>query len=396
MTIGSKKGEYHDEISAWLIGRLSPNHSRINLTSSFEQKFDKDAPALAWWLFEGKKYPNLSGSMKDNFERINRWVHIFFKLPHQVETLATLPVGEIDWLATSTMAQIESQKRYRTKLGGSTPSRDELRCIIAWSGWINKLWNNYCHLLKLPYQRDPICNLPTNLPINSDIKSNILKMAAIASRSRWPIFRNVITPSFKVLLGEDRLNSVPLPNNYDTLFELLTLVRVLKALYRNPKYIQWLDNFSSSNQGSIPGIKFYFQPTLDVRSGMAEGDFPAGLSTALRQQCAIGLPRRLDAAILFDESINGYDGIIIEAKSGERKFRSCIFQLASYRSAIRSIRSGKFVLLGITEYSKDPFLIDELVDHIKNAPSTEDLWLFLPAESIDTVMNLVFKPLDHT
>ena len=89
----------------------------------------------------------------------------------------------------------------------------------------------------------------------------------------------------------------------------------------------------------------------------------------------------------------GFDGLIVEAKSGSQQYGQAVAQLRTYRSARQRRPGSRYLLLGIVERPNDPELThDELAGFIAAGPSAEDLWLFSGADGIERTLMAVFGP----
>jgi hypothetical protein len=61
----------------------------------------------------------------------------------------------------------------------------------------------------------------------------------------------------------------------------------------------------------------------------------------------VGIPRIVDIAFDFPEPINGFDGIIVETKSGTQQYRDTVAQLRTYRAARRRQPHTRYLIWGI-------------------------------------------------
>ena len=107
----------------------------------------------------------------------------------------------------------------------------------------------------------------------------------------------------------------------------------------------------------------------------------------------VSIPKYIDLAFDFRVPRAGFDGLIVEAKSGSQQYGQAVAQLRTYRSARQRRPGSRYLILGIVESPNDPELTrDELAGFIAAAPGAEDLWVFTGAGAIESTLMAVFGP----
>jgi hypothetical protein len=206
----------------------------------------------------------------------------------------------------------------------------------------------------------------------------------VATRSRWPLLRNVVAETLRASFEPQLVNQLPLPADPATLFEMLCLVRVLKSLEPEPEVIRWLDVDAGGNTIRTPGLTCHFQYTINREVMLESSEFSPGLRTAIARH-NVGLPQRVDALVLFDKTRRGFRGLLIEVKSGSQRYDASLHQLKCYRAALASTIQGPLIVWGITEEGDAAHWIAQESPQVP-AQALDDLWLFSPASAISTAL----------
>ena len=206
-----------------------------------------------------------------------------------------------------------------------------------------------------------------------------------ARRSRWPILRNVVAETLRPTFEPAALDSIPLPTDRPTIFELLCLVRIAACLAGRPDELRWLDLEIAHNTLDLPGVTCWYQQGLGRATVLGCPDYGHGFRPPTCSTCGC---RRVDPAFEFEEPRNGIDGILVEAKSGGQGFDDTVAQLRVYRQA-RGRRAGaRFLVWGISERSPEGTPSAEQLDWIRRAvrEGTDDAWVFSDVDAVGAVM----------
>jgi hypothetical protein len=104
----------------------------------------------------------------------------------------------------------------------------------------------------------------------------------------------------------------------------------------------------------------------------------------------VSIPKRVDLAFDFDTTRCGFDGIIVEAKSGTQGYDKTIPQLRTYRAARSRRDVSRYLVWGIVENPGASDATFELVAALmKDIPEAGDLWLFSSADAIPVVLTVL-------
>lgn len=102
------------------------------------------------------------------------------------------------------------------------------------------------------------------------------------------------------------------------------------------------------------------------------------------------VPGFVDLAFDFDRRLSGFDGILVEAKSGSQDYASTVAQLRTYAQARERRLGSRYLLWGLVERAN----MDAMPEHIAGVVSGNqqaDAWVFSSADRIQELLNLVFR-----
>jgi hypothetical protein len=217
-----------------------------------------------------------------------------------------------------------------------------------------------------------------------DLRS-LRRWARMAKRSRWPLLRSVVAESLRAAFEPVRLDRAPLPTDRAVLLELYCLVRVLGHLTAPGSALRWLDACDGSNTVDARGLRYEFQLSLDRGHALDTAPFAGGLRATVRDGgCRV--PHIVDGYLALAEPRGGFDGVLIEAKSGAQAPHDAYLQLEVYRAVLKAEGAGRLLVLGVIE-GLEPQVI---------APETErpddDLWVFCAPEALGRVLERWLGP----
>ena len=277
---------------------------------------------------------------------------------------------------------------YVVRSSGIGLGKDEYAALCGWSAWIRNEWAKYSTYAHIEQHLD------WN-GLGSDIDSaftseRLARWAHTARRSRWPLLRDVVAESFRPLFEADELECIPLPSDPAKLFELLCLVRIARALAPPPEELRWVDAETTDNRVRVQGLTCHYQQNLDRSRVLATSDYFGPLATAV-DMFAVRVPRYVDLAFDFEAPRAGFDGLIVEAKSGAQQYDAAVAQLRTYANA-RPRRSGsRYVIWGIVERPDTAKTIEsQLSRMLPEADRHQDLWVFSGADDIGIVLQALF------
>jgi hypothetical protein len=139
----------------------------------------------------------------------------------------------------------------------------------------------------------------------------------------------------------------------------------------------------------LDGTTCYYQQSLDRDAILATREYAGSLASAVRA-FQVSTPRRVDLAFDFDTAQGGFDGLIVEAKSGRQGYEMTIPQLRTYRAARPRRQGSRYLVWGIVEGPGAPEATpDQVADLLEALADTDDLWLFSSADAIPIVLGAV-------
>ena len=366
---------YEREIREYLVGRLGSERS--SGTSRRERSSFDSARLLDWWIFEGKRYRGLTGPLACAWKPVERQTRRLLSTHNPHWRPLESPEGEVDWLATAFESATARQATYVCRTSQLGLSADEGAALLGWQGWISARWRGYSDSLGLPP------GAPENLawaPAKATPDLRQLKRWAFVSRkSRWPVLRSVVAETLRAVFEPQFVDRLPLPSDPATLFELVCLVRILRALEPTPSRIRWLDLVVGQNEIRVPGIRCSYQHSIPRDTMLRTSEFDGGLREGvIRHQ--VRLPARIDGLFQFEHTRAGFAGILLEAKSGSQDPDAAIFQLKCYRAALRENLPRPLIIWGIVEKQ-----MEGAGQIVTRDDGTGDIWIFSSADRIGEI-----------
>jgi hypothetical protein len=383
--------EYAREIRAWLLARLQKERNVGEIESPGATVLPPRA--APWWVFEGHLYPWLDSSMASAWMVINHHAQRLLATYNPRWSVAELPEGETDWVASAFQSLTAGQPSFISRASRPGLGDEERKALSGWLAWVHQEWSAYVDTLGPPAGIHP--TLPWPLPIGNqppDLRQ-LRRWAHVASRSRWPLMRNVVAESLRCFLEAQELDRIPLPSDSAKLFELLCMVRILDTLEEQPAFVRWLDA-DNGNRIDLAGLQCFYQKSLSREAVLATSEFSAELHQAMdRHQAAV--PRFADGWIVFAKPRIGFNAMLIEAKSGGQAFDAAIYQLKSYRAALAKTVPGRVLVWGIIEedpnwYRDKPCRERwEEISRDFNSKRQGDFWMFSTANEIKPVLQIL-------
>ena len=372
------------EIRDYLLGRLS-SKTRIDTLTIPQTSELKHAPIRRWWIFEGKQYAPLGGPIAQNWDAVVTKAWQLERTFNPRLRLSDRADGLVDWGYTLARGPRQVHSEFVVRSSGIGLDEDEMAALCGWVRWISNEWLEYRHNVGIEERLDwsgfPVDEAGCVTP------DRLRRWGHTARRSRWPLLRGVVTESLRSVLEPDELDRIPLPSERETLFELLCLVRIAKCVSPAPRELRWLNAETTDNTIRLDGTTGCYQQSLDRDVVLGTNEYAGSLALAVRA-FDVSIPRRVDLAFDFDTTRGGFDGLIVEAKSGSQGYDKTISQLRTYRAA-RSRRHGsRYLIWGIVEDPGGPDATREQVTNlVKEVSDTDDVWLFSSADAIPIVLS---------
>jgi hypothetical protein len=376
--------QWADEIRSWLIARLA-KHRKAGA-------IDRHGPAslgrraLGWWIFEGRRYPWLDRELASCWNVVHKQANILLATSNPRWSVVDAPEGETDWAASAFQSLTACRPSFVTRAHRPGLGQEERGALLGWLSWVHRVWAEYVKDVgpppnvsaELPWQR--AYDAPDEDP------RLLRRWAHVAKRSRWPLLRNVVAESLRSVFEEQDIDRLTLPTDRAQLFELLCMVRVLKALSWDSDQVRWLDP-ENGNRVQLSNLTYLFQHSFPQEAVVESTEFAPGLRRAIYRH-DISAPTRLDGFLEFVAPRAGFDAILLESKSGTQNFDAAIYQLKCYRAALAAKNPGRMLIWGIIETPPEGYQgvpRGVIAAEARERP-TEDLWVFSTADEVYVVL----------
>ena len=375
------------EIRDYLLGRLAAAPRAETMPRAHE--LPPHVPIRRWWTFEGKRYGAIDGTLAASWPDVIRMAAALDRTFNPRLRLSERTDGIVDWGQTLSRGPLGFRTEYVVRSSNLGLDDEERAALRGWAGWIAHEWSEYCAAVRLE-NRVQWGRLLTAEATTASLEQ-LRRWAHAARRSRWPLLRHVVAESLRPTLEPEELDRVPLPSERAQLFEVLCLVRFARHLAPVPRELRWLDPQLGGNRLELEGVTLCYQQWLEMSAVLATSSYAPPLSAAIGP-FGLRAHRSIDIAIDFAHGRNGFDGIIIEAKSGAQKFDDAVGQLRVYREARTRRPGSRFLVWGIAESPSGGSVTPQQLDHLRSqVAGTADVWLFSDAESIERIVSVVLE-----
>jgi hypothetical protein len=346
-------------------------------------------PVRRWWTFEGKRYATLRGSLAGHWIDVLHLVRVLERTFNPRLRLSDRPDGVVDWGQTLARGPQAIRQEYVVTSSGVGLGDEERATLQGWIAWIAKEWSEYCAAVHIESHVN-WGDAPTRAGATAAV-DQLRRWAHVARRSRWPLLRDVVAESLRPVLEPEDIDRIPLPSDRTKLFELLCLVRFAKELAPSPRDLRWIDPDMTGNRLRLEGVTGWYQQPLDRDDVLATPSYADGLAAAT-VPFSLRIPRWIDIAFDFDHPRGGFQGILVEAKSGTQTYDAAVHQLRVYREARPRRAAGRFVVWGIVEKPPGgPVSPDQLKHLAGQASADADLWVFSGSESIRPILHTILE-----
>lgn len=385
-----KTAAWRAEIVAWLLGRVQGKRLTEDLDAHRASLVD--TPLFWWWVLEGQQHRLLDGSVIGGLERFVRRARqaLASFSPRRAEL--TRPEGEVDWLASAQLAVQGGRRRFVAQVSGVGLSRDEATALRGTCDWLAVGIDAFAGLLDHETTTGlarPLAQLQAlGAPLRRRHDPAVRRRwTRVALRSRWPLLREVCATALRAEHEPVELDALPLPQEVPPLFELLCLVRVMRTMVPRPATIRWLAS-ADGNRLRTPGTEARIKRHFGLENVRRAAGLPEALAAAIRR-FAVRLPVEADIVLRFEPPRSGFDGILIEVKSGGPQYKQTVMQLQTYR---RALGIGRFLVLGVVEHPRQGSITDAQLDWIRaqaNATPPRDVWAFTAADDLPAILDAV-------
>ena len=380
------------EIRDYLLGRLATSQQSVPLAAPQTQLL-AHAPIRRWWIFEGKRYPSIQGTLASRWVEVRRAARRLEQTFNPRLRLSERPDGTIDWGHTFARGPFGPHAEYVLRSSAVGLGAEEHAALCGWMRWIAAEWTPYAARfgLDLPVAaRQAVHGLAAK---GSEVRATVEQLrrwAQVARRSRWPLLRDLVAESLRAALEPDMLDRIPLPIDRPSLFELLCLVRIARRVAPDPVELRWLDLELTGNKLTLPGSTCWYQQSLERDAVLRTPDFEHGLAE-VAPVFGLRVPQRIDLAFDLDPPRHGISAIVVEAKSGSQGFDAAVAQLRVYRRARPRHAGERYLVWGIVEKSVDGAITEAQLDWVRREieRGEGDVWVFSAADSIGAVLEVL-------
>lgn len=380
------------EIRDYLLGRLSANALNVALSAPTTHEFTS-RPITRWWIFEGKRYGLLGGTLAAHFSDILSMSRRLDATFNPRLRPSDRPDGEVDWGQTLARGAYRPGAELIVRSSGIGLDEAERAALRGWLGWLEHEWQQYSKTIKVA------CTFSSGT-LGGDIAppfalERLRTWAHVARRSRWPLLREVVAESLRPVLEPEEVDHIPLPEDPAKLFELLCIVRIARHFVPSPRELRWLDREATGNVLQFDGLSCRYQQPLERSRVIAAADYRGELARAV-EAFDVGIPKYVDIAFDFETPIGGFHGLIVEAKSGAQQYRDAVAQLRTYRSAVPRLLGSRFLVWGIVQGPVNTDATPERVNDLVFASARdEDVWMFSSAAAIGIVLSSLLRHRSH-
>lgn len=373
---------YEQEIREYLLARLEKRHGTAALGTPLEDVLPTRR-ITDWWIFEGKRYPGLTNSLAHEWPRVVRHVEALSRTYNPRWRAVQIPEGEVDWIATALATATSVAPEYVCRASRIGLTTEERRALLEWCSWVARRWNQYRAAVSIEFGGE----VPWHEAEEDPSELQVRRWALIARRSRWPLLRNIVAETLRVMFEPALLDKVPLPSDSAVLFEMLCLVRLLRTLAPFSGVLRWLDLEASRNEVAIEGLRCRYQHSYKQEEVFATTEYDRALIAATERH-GLRVHRDIDVLVEFSKPRAGFTGIVLEAKSGQQSYDEAVAQLKHYRAIVRRWHGGRWLILGVRELDEAEAVTKAALEAAITERDTvdEDVWFFCPATAIPTVL----------
>jgi hypothetical protein len=383
--------DYQREISEYLLGKLSKNKTTKSLRQS-QAYIYSDCPIFDWWIFEGKSYAGWPLPLSHSWDHVIRLSEQMLRVLSPRWLATDAPEGEVDWVRTANRQATRCTPAFVCRTSAMGLSEQEKAVVRIWQSWIAHRWYNYTKAFGIPTGARAKLPWPCD-PAWSWQEQGLRRAAQTARRSRWPLLRNLIAESLRSMIEPDHISKLVLPQEHSQLFEIVCLVRTLRAMYPEDSMVRWLNRYETQTADQVgnrivfPQLQVTYQKWFAKKDIFQDGNLSAQLFDGVKRH-EVELPRQADIVVQFAQQNREFNGILMEVKSGQQSYKDCVFQLQSYAQALPRNRHGKWLIWGIVEFAQPvtEHQLESLSKEIRCFPD-RDLWVFSAASDIQRILH---------
>ncbi len=131
---GDPAAAWSEEIRDYLLGRLALVRTSVSLPVAQTQRL-VHAPIRRWWIFEGKRYASIGGTLSSRWSEVFRTVRLLERTFNPRLKISERPEGTIDWGHTFARGPVGPHAEYVLRSSGVGLGDDEHAALRGWMRW---------------------------------------------------------------------------------------------------------------------------------------------------------------------------------------------------------------------------------------------------------------------
>lgn len=333
-----------------LLGALYQRRIAQPLSRPATTRLGDRLPIYQWWLFEGREWSAIDGPLGARWAHLHRAVRGLLRTHNPRVREEDRPTGEVDWPRTLARGP-RWDGAVVVRAGRIGLGDDERDALLGWLGFALAEWRGFAtRWSSAPSTADRAAlDALTALAASAapPIAARRAQWARIATRSRWPLLRELVAPSLRALDEPREIVSLPLPDSDDRLFELVVLALVADALGATWSEVRWFTARALAEDRErhvhIDGLSVIWQASLD-RAASLRASLEAELIPVVDDW---GLRAHTNLDLLFNVRTIAhvpFDRIAVEVKSGDQSWSDGFWQLRAYGRTLRERAPGERIL----------------------------------------------------
>ncbi len=376
------------EVLDRLVGALYGRRRRELLDSAAPATVRDQPPVYLWWLFEGQDWQALGGPLADRWPELARSVRTLLATHNPRLRETDHPSGDIDW--PRTLSRGPSLDGSAVVRGSQIGLGDgEREALLGWLGLVLQNWATFARDWRITPEhpvQEALHTLSALTAGRPALPPRSAQWVRVATRSRWPLLRELVAQSLRAL-DEPRAHiALPLPEADDRLFELLVLIRVAEALGADWSHIRWFTQASLGAAGDrhvrFNGFSVVWEHHF-TRRAVLDASLEPALAEAV-EVWQLRVHHKVD--LLFDlHSVEAspFRRIVVEVKSGQEDAFKGLWQLRAYGLTLVEAHPCERVL-AICVAEKAPPLTPSQRSHVaaQAQGSAQVVWAFCGPDEV--------------
>jgi hypothetical protein len=333
-----------------LLGALYQRRVGQRLARPVATRLGDRLPIYQWWLFEGREWSVIGGPLGARWADLHRAVRGLLSTHNPRLREEDRPTGEVDWPRTLARGP-RWDGAVVVRAGRIGLGDDERDALLGWLGFALAEWRTFATRWSCAISTSDRAALDALTALAAGgappVAARRTRWARVATRSRWPLLRELVAPSLRALDEPRDIISLPLPDSDDRLFELVVLALVADALGATWSEVRWFTARALAEDRArhvhIDALSVVWQASLD-RGAVLGASIDAELIPVVDDW---GLRAHTNIDLLFNVRTIAhvpFDRIAVEVKSGDQGWSDGFWQLRAYGRTLRQTAPGERIL----------------------------------------------------